>query len=89
MRPKTMIVSFLVMAVFINVLATSGTKVKQTRRITRQSLSDKIRGGWAGQMIGVSYGAPTEFKSNGKIIEGDLNGFMKWSPDRLKKLFEN
>ena len=41
------------------------------RRLSRAVLEDKIRGGWAGQMIGVSFGAPTEFKSNGKIIEGD------------------
>ena len=25
-------------------------------------LEDKIRGGWAGQMIGVSFGEPTEFR---------------------------
>jgi hypothetical protein len=42
-------------------------------------LEDKIRGGWAGQMIGVSYGAPTEFYAQGKILEGDL----KWSPARV------
>ena len=49
------------------------------RRLSRQELADKIRGGWAGQMIGVSYGAPTEFRSNGKILEGDL----AWAPDRV------
>ena len=43
-----------------------------TRTISRAELEDRVRGGWAGQMIGVSFGAPTEFKSNGKIIEGDL-----------------
>ena len=42
------------------------------RTLTRQVFEDKIRGGWAGQMIGVSFGAPTEFRSNAKIIEGDL-----------------
>ena len=42
------------------------------RRISREALLDKIRGAWAGQMIGVSYGAPTEFKSNGKILEGEF-----------------
>ena len=52
---------------------------KEPRRITRQVLEDKIRGGWAGQMIGVSYGAPTEFRSEGKIIEGNL----PWTPDRV------
>ena len=33
------------------------------RTMSRKTLADKIRGGWAGQMIGVAYGAPTEFKS--------------------------
>ncbi len=44
----------------------------QTRTLSRAALLDKIRGGWAGQMIGVAYGAPTEFKSNAKIGEWDL-----------------
>lgn len=50
-----------------------------SRTITRAALEDKIRGGWAGKMIGVSYGAPTEFRSNGTIFEGEL----AWSPDRV------
>ncbi len=50
-----------------------------SRSITRAALDDKIRGGWAGKMIGVSYGAPTEFRSNGKIFEGEIT----WSPDRV------
>lgn len=49
------------------------------RRLTRAELLDKIRGGWAGQMIGVAYGAPTEFKSNGKIGGWDL----QWKPGML------
>jgi len=47
-----------------------------TRRISRAVFEDKVRGGWAGQMIGVSYGAPTEFRSNGKIIEGKLRSYQ-------------
>jgi hypothetical protein len=50
------------------------------RRIPRSALRDKIEGGWAGQMIGVSYGAPTEFRAMGKILEGEL---PKWTPDRV------
>jgi hypothetical protein len=52
------------------------------RKISRSTLEDKIRGGWAGQMIGVSYGAPTEFRSNGKIIEGNLHGYLDWKAER-------
>ena len=59
-----------------------------SRRLSRATLEDKIRGGWAGQMIGVSYGAPTEFRSNGKIIEGNLNKYLDWSPERLKNAID-
>ena len=49
------------------------------RRLTRTVLEDKIRGGWVGQMIGVAYGAPTEFRSNRRIIAHPL----EWTPDRV------
>src|SRR5690242_8187545 len=52
----------------------------QTKTITLAELRDKIEGGWAGQMIGVSFGAPTEFRYREQIIEGDL---PKWTPDRV------
>ncbi|MBA3973233.1 MAG: hypothetical protein C0504_03320 [Candidatus Solibacter sp.] len=44
-------------------------------------LKDKIAGGWAGQMIGVSYGAPTEFRYKEQIIP--LDKLPKWSPDKI------
>lgn len=49
------------------------------RRLSPAALEDKVRGGWAGQMIGVSFGAPTEFRSNGKIIEGEV----AWQPENV------
>jgi hypothetical protein len=54
------------------------------RKINMSVLEDKIRGGWAGQMIGVSYGAPTEFRSNGKINEAEL----RWSPERVSNAIQ-
>ncbi len=54
----------------------SGT---EWQHLSRAQLLDKIRGGWAGQMIGVSYGAPTEFHAMGKINEAEL----PWSPERV------
>jgi hypothetical protein len=38
------------------------------REISLSDLRDKIEGGWAGQMIGVSYGAPTECRHD--VCEG-------------------
>src|SRR5215203_6139155 len=51
-----------------------------TRTIRLDDLRDKIEGGWAGQMIGVSFGAPTEFRYREKIIEDAL---PEWKPERI------
>lgn len=49
------------------------------RNLSRAELLDKIRGGWAGQMIGVAFGAPTEFRWKGTIIDAELD----WKPGML------
>ena len=60
-------------------------RAQEVLTLSRKVFEDKVRGGWAGQMIGVSFGAPTEFKSNGKIIEGDLPA---WTPDRIENAID-
>jgi hypothetical protein len=55
------------------------------REITLHELHDRIAGGWAGQMIGVSFGAPTEFRYRGKMIEGDLPA---WKPERVSNALQ-
>ena len=55
------------------------------REISLKELHDRIAGGWAGQMIGVSFGAPTEFRYRGKMIEGDL---PVWRPERVSNALE-
>jgi len=40
--------------------------------IKRAVLQDKIKGGWAGQTIGCTYGGPTEFKYKGGIINDQV-----------------
>ena len=54
----------------------------ETVDITRTVLLDKIRGGWVGKAYGVSFGGPTEFGYQGKIIEGPL----KLDPEGLEWL---
>src|SRR5262249_30542628 len=54
------------------------------RRLPLSVLEDKIRGGWAGKMIGVTCGAPFEFRSRGAIIEDDLNHYDGYSPEKVE-----
>ncbi len=51
------------------------------RTIPLSELRDRIAGGWAGQMIGVSYGAPTEFHYRGVILPEDK--LPRWSPEKV------
>ena len=44
--------------------------------ISPELLKDKIAGGWAGKIIGVTYGAPTEFRALGRTYEDSIN----WKP---------
>lgn len=36
--------------------------------MSKKDLKDKIKGGWAGQTIGVTYGGPTEFRYQGSMV---------------------
>src|SRR6476661_7225008 len=62
------------------VLSMVAANNEPNRRISLDDLRDKIAGGWAGQMIGVSFGAPTEFRYREQMIEGSL---PEWKPERV------
>lgn len=53
----------------------------QEVRLSKERYLDKCKGAWAGQMIGVCFGAPYEFTSNGKPITEPL---QPWKPDRVQ-----
>lgn len=55
--------------------------------MSKDTLMDKIKGGWAGQVIGVSYGAMTEFKFPGAIIPDNMP--IDYSPGCIKNLMLN
>lgn len=40
----------------------------KTLTLSKTELKDKIKGGWAGQTIGVTFGGPVEFRYNGTLI---------------------
>ncbi len=61
---------------------------------TKEQLQEKIKGGWAGQTIGVVYGAPVEFKYQGSIIPEYQNipwrdGYVKYWWDKKPGLFDD
>jgi ADP-ribosylglycohydrolase len=55
--------------------------------LSRSALRDKIKGGWAGQAIGCTFGGPTEFRFQSTFIP-DYQP-LSWDKDALKRFFEN
>ncbi len=57
----------------------------EARRISVDAYLDKMKAGWVGQMAGVGWGAPTEFRYKGVIVpDSDV---PQWSP-RLVNQFQ-
>ena len=85
--------SIILAALFLAAACTSAPE-KTEVSLTREALMDKIKGGWAGQTIGVVYGAPTEFKFQGTIIPEEIpigwgEGYVKHWWDRKPGLFDD
>lgn len=70
------------MGCILLILLLSVAAQTKTMVLSKASLKDKIRGGWAGQTIGVTFGGPYEFQFNGTFI-GDYQP-LKWYDGYLK-----
>lgn len=55
--------------------------------IPKSVMQDKIKGGWAGQVIGCTYGGPTEFQWNGTMIGDHVS--IPWDNTRMLWYYEN
>ena len=62
--------------------------------MSKEVLLDKIKGGWAGQTIGCSYGGPTEFDFKGGMITNYTpipwpDGYIKWWYETSPSLYDD
>lgn len=60
------------------------TLIKDGEKVTisKKVLQEKIKGGWAGQVIGCTYGGPTEFQWLGTMIGDHVP--IKWDEHQMK-----
>lgn len=57
------------------------------RRILVSEYRDKMIAGWIGQMVGVGWGAPTEFRYMGQIIPTDK--VPQWYPEMVNQYYQD
>src|SRR6195256_5853304 len=71
----------------ISVFAQSSTSSKSLI-LSKEELQNKIKGGWAGQTIGVTFGGPYEFRFQGTFI-GDYQPLLWYDGYMKKTMLEN
>jgi len=60
---------------------------EQYRKIRVSDYLDKMKAGWVGQMVGVGWGGPTEFKYQGEIIPA--NEMPTWQPKMVNQFHQD
>jgi hypothetical protein len=81
---KTAIICF---AFMVTLSCNTGNSEKSEVAISKSELLNKIKGGWAGQVIGCTYGGPTEFQWNGTVIDDHVS--IPWDNTRMLWYYEN
>lgn len=74
----------LLLLLFLSTIAVDAFS-QEYRKLPVKVYRDKMKAGWIGQIAGVSWGAPTEFRWQDKIIpEADM---PKWTPEMINNAF--
>jgi hypothetical protein len=75
------------LVVNMNFLADLSATEPKFRRLSLEDYRDKMAGGWIGQMAGVGWGGPTEFRWQGEIIPEDK--MPVWRPEMINQFHQD
>ena len=75
--------SLLILAVCLFILPFTCISAKEFRELPVSEYIDKMKAGWIGQMAGVGWGGPTEFRWRGEVIPLDM--MPKWTPEMINQ----
>ncbi len=80
---KNMAAIFVLLACLTSSPGAGAVDTSACRRLSVEAYRDKMAAGWIGQMAGVGWGAPTEFRYRGVIIPE--NEVPKWTPRTINQ----
>jgi len=75
------------LVIFVSCTQQQKSKTDLKTSLTTAELQDKIKGGWAGQVIGCTYGGPTEFQYLGRMVDDTV--LIPWDENRCLWYYEN
>jgi len=73
----------LILTISLFILPLTCISAKEFRKLPISTYNDKMKAGWLGQMAGVGWGGPTEFKWKGAIIPADK--MPQWKPEMINQ----
>jgi hypothetical protein len=68
-------------------MSAASAQSQEFRRISAEEYVDKMKAGWIGQMAGVGWGGPTEFRYRGVIIPEDR--MPEWKPEKINQFMQD
>lgn len=77
----------LAFVLFYVVMVRAAAAADEFRRLPVSVYVDRMKGGWIGQMAGVGWGGPTEFKFNSRIIPEDR--MPAWKPGLINQFHQD
>jgi hypothetical protein len=80
---QRVIVALMAVGLVLGLCSQGAAGAERYRRLPVREYRDKMKGGWIGQMVGVGWGGPTEFKWKGEIIPADK--MPEWKPDMVNQ----
>lgn len=69
------------------VMGNAASKLPSSVTMSKVQLENKIKGGWAGQTIGVSFGSYTEFRYQGTFIQDYQT--IPWGEGYVQRLMDS
>ena len=73
----------LILTISLFILPLSSLSAGEFRQLSVDEYVDKMKAGWIGQMAGVGWGGPTEFRWRGQIIPKEK--MPKWKPEMINQ----
>jgi hypothetical protein len=91
---KSFVAAILLSGIFL-ISCTTGEKTSTVESVkypveftlSKADLMDKIKGGWAGQVIGCTYGGPTEFNYKGTMIQDYIP--IDWDETKMEWYYKH
>ena len=80
------ILMLIAVSMLILAACSTGSTGERTVTMTKAELLNKVKGGWAGQAIGVTYGGPTEFRYLSRMIPDSVE--LRWDNELVTIFYD-